>query len=38
MINTKQLKQVYKNDTYRDFRDLLNKAAVKYHDRDAFVV
>ncbi len=38
MKNTKQLKQVYKNDTYRDFRDLLNKAAVKYHDRDAFVV
>ena len=38
MKNIKQLTPVYQNDTYRDFRELLNKAAVKFADRDAFVV
>jgi len=38
MKEIKQLTPVYKNDTYRDFRDLLNKAAVKYADSDAFII
>jgi len=38
MKDIKQLTPVYKNDTYRDFRDLLNKAAVKYADSDAFII
>lgn len=28
MKNIKQLTQVYQNNSYRDFRDLLNKAAI----------
>ena len=38
MKDIKELKQRYKNDTYRDFRELLNKAEEKFHDRDAFVI
>ncbi|MBQ4595864.1 MAG: AMP-binding protein [Firmicutes bacterium] len=38
MKDIKQLTQVYENDTYSDFRDLLNKAAEKYRDSDAFIV
>lgn len=38
MKDIKQLTPVYKNDTYRDFRDLLNKAAEKYADSDAFII
>ncbi len=38
MKNIKQLTPVYQNDTYRDFRELLNKSAEKYPELDAFVV
>lgn len=38
MKDIKQLTQVYTNDTYRDFRDLLKKSAEKYADSDAFIV
>lgn len=38
MKDIKQLTQVYTNDTYRDFRELLSKAAEKFSDRDAFIV
>lgn len=38
MKHIKQLTPVYQNDTYRDFRELLNKAAEKFPERDAFVV
>lgn len=38
MKDIKQLTPVYKNDTYRDFRGLLNKAAEKYGDSDAFII
>ncbi|MDO5413983.1 MAG: AMP-binding protein [Bacillota bacterium] len=38
MKDIKQLTPVYENDTYRDFRDLLNKSAEKYGDSDAFII
>lgn len=38
MKDIKQLTPVYKNDTYRDFRDLLNKSAEKFADSDAFII
>jgi len=38
MKDIKQLTPVYKNDTYRDFRDLLNKSAEKYGTGDAFII
>lgn len=38
MKDIKQLTPVYENDTYRDFRDLLNKSAEKYADSDAFII
>lgn len=38
MKDIKQLTPAYQNDTYRDFRELLNKTAAKFADRDAFIV
>ena len=34
----KQLKPVHKSETYTDFRDMLNKAADKYGNSDAFII